>query len=468
MHTTAVSLRARVRAVLGATVGAAVLLAGPTAGATAAGSTAAGSDAPGTTAPGTTAPGTTAPNTIPGQRVVAEGRVDVLSASRDDVRAEVTGIEARIRDQEAQVSFNRVAVQVAGQRSAAARTRADAARAAATSARNDVRDYAVEAFIRPPAQDALSVLAISKVDEAGYASQVLQIVADERGRVVDVMAAAEATARTEQVQADTASVAAQAQADQAQGQVDALQAVRSEQAQLVSRLDGRLDAALAEAASLRAIDARAAKALADQEIAVRASAPATPPVATPAVAPRTASAPTVGVPARGAGPSTTAPRTSPPGPATPTTRPPATAPSPPPPPPPGIVTWSDVVKVGGIWVNQRIAGQVRALLDAATAAGLVLGGGGFRDPASQIAVRQANCGTSSYAVYQMPASQCTPPTARPGTSMHEQGLAIDFLSSGRLIVTQSDPAFQWLVANAARFGFYNLASEPWHWSVNGN
>ena len=42
------------------------------------------------------------------------------------------------------------------------------------------------------------------------------------------------------------------------------------------------------------------------------------------------------------------------------------------------------------------------------------------------AVRRANCGSSNYAIYQMPASACSPPTARPGTSMHEQGLAIDF------------------------------------------
>jgi hypothetical protein len=133
-----------------------------------------------------------------------------------------------------------------------------------------------------------------------------------------------------------------------------------------------------------------------------------------------------------------------------------------------IVGFADMTKVGGIWVNKRIAGQVRGLLTAATAAGFSLSGGGFRDPAGQIALRQAHCGTSTYAIYEMPASQCTPPTARPGTSMHEQGLAIDFMSSGRLISSRSDPAYQWLAANASRFGLLNLPSEPWHWSVNGN
>ena len=52
--------------------------------------------------------------------------------------------------------------------------------------------------------------------------------------------------------------------------------------------------------------------------------------------------------------------------------------------------------------------------------------------------------------------------------MHEQGLAIDFTNNGRLISSRSDPAFQWLSGNASRFGLYNLPSEPWHWSTNGN
>jgi LAS superfamily LD-carboxypeptidase LdcB len=51
--------------------------------------------------------------------------------------------------------------------------------------------------------------------------------------------------------------------------------------------------------------------------------------------------------------------------------------------------------------------------------------------------------------------------------MHEQGLALDFTYNGSLISSRSNPGFQWLAANAAGFGFYNLPSEPWHWSTNG-
>ncbi len=127
----------------------------------------------------------------------------------------------------------------------------------------------------------------------------------------------------------------------------------------------------------------------------------------------------------------------------------------------------DIVNVGGIWVHQDIADNLRRLLDHAASEGHTFSGGGYRDSASQIRLRRAHCGTSNYAIYQMPASQCRPPTARPGASMHEQGKAIDFRYNGRTISSRSNPGYQWLAANAAAYGFYNLPSEPWHWSING-
>ena len=75
---------------------------------------------------------------------------------------------------------------------------------------------------------------------------------------------------------------------------------------------------------------------------------------------------------------------------------------------------------------------------------------------------------ATYKTYgEMPSWECSPPVARPGRSMHEQGLAIDFTADGDLIRSRSRPAFIWLAANAERFGFYSLPSEPWHWSTTG-
>ncbi|HZH75013.1 MAG TPA: D-alanyl-D-alanine carboxypeptidase family protein, partial [Archangium sp.] len=120
------------------------------------------------------------------------------------------------------------------------------------------------------------------------------------------------------------------------------------------------------------------------------------------------------------------------------------------------------VMVEGIRVHRSIANAVGQMIRDARAAGINLTGGGWRSMEDQINVRRKNCGTSHYAIYDMPASQCKPPTARPGTSQHQRGLAIDFTG-----MTRSSPGFAWLKANAARYGFFNLPSEPWHWSTTG-
>ncbi|MBK5222784.1 MAG: D-alanyl-D-alanine carboxypeptidase family protein [Acidimicrobiia bacterium] len=124
----------------------------------------------------------------------------------------------------------------------------------------------------------------------------------------------------------------------------------------------------------------------------------------------------------------------------------------------------NLARVGGITVNASIAGQVDAMLQAAAADGIVLGGGGYRDSSSQIRLRTVN---GCPDVWHASASRCRVPTAIPGTSMHEKGLAIDFTANGRSISSRGSAGFQWLDANAHRYGFKNLPSEPWHWSTSG-
>jgi len=119
-------------------------------------------------------------------------------------------------------------------------------------------------------------------------------------------------------------------------------------------------------------------------------------------------------------------------------------------------------------VARQIAGNVQALLEAAANDGIQLTvNSAYRDPSHQIALRRKNCGSSDYDIYKKPSSQCTPPTARPGTSNHERGLAIDLgVSGGRL--EPGTPAFDWMLRNAERnFGLKNYSKESWHWSVDG-
>jgi LAS superfamily LD-carboxypeptidase LdcB len=49
--------------------------------------------------------------------------------------------------------------------------------------------------------------------------------------------------------------------------------------------------------------------------------------------------------------------------------------------------------------------------------------------------------------------------AVPGTSNHGLGKAVD------LNVKSNPGSFEWLKNNAAKYGFYNIPREPWHWEV---
>jgi hypothetical protein len=131
----------------------------------------------------------------------------------------------------------------------------------------------------------------------------------------------------------------------------------------------------------------------------------------------------------------------------------------------------NLVTVGGITVASSLGPNLQALLDHARRDGIVLGGHGYRSPEVTARLRIAN---GCPDVYSSPASSCRIPTAIPGTSEHEKGLAIDFTWQGRTLCYPrsasqcgGNAAFDWLRANAGRYGLKNLPSEAWHWSTTG-
>lgn len=151
-----------------------------------------------------------------------------------------------------------------------------------------------------------------------------------------------------------------------------------------------------------------------------------------------------------------------------------------PPAPPGMQSLADcklvtgpvpvtdtAVASNGTRLHVCLLSSYEAMVRDAASQGVTLRGSGWRDNQRQIQLRIQNCGGNSYYnVYQKPSSQCSPPTAIPGRSMHERGLAVDF-STGSRSISSGDPQFSWLKRNAANYGFYNLPSESWHWSTNG-
>jgi hypothetical protein len=124
-------------------------------------------------------------------------------------------------------------------------------------------------------------------------------------------------------------------------------------------------------------------------------------------------------------------------------------------------------------VNSRVSGAWLALVTAAKAASINISAqSSFRTIAHQqyLCSQDARCSSGDYTA-----------VAKPGTSNHQMGLAIDFsdsnqgttkkcvgthLASGRCIAP-GDPTWEWLNKNAVQFGFSQYVNESWHWSPNG-
>ncbi|MCO8277294.1 M15 family metallopeptidase [Actinoplanes sp. TRM 88003] len=129
---------------------------------------------------------------------------------------------------------------------------------------------------------------------------------------------------------------------------------------------------------------------------------------------------------------------------------------------PGFVV-ADTMTVYGTTVHKSVAYAFKRMVDDARANGIAISGGGFRTKERQIELRKIN---GCPDVWTAPSSSCRVPTAVPGRSLHELGMAVDITSGGKTL-TRSSPAYKWLVLHAKAYGFVNLPSEPWHWSITG-
>ncbi len=447
-------------------------------------------DAPSTT---TSVPGdpAAAREQINGKRADLASEIDVLSADEAEIRAAVSELEANVRAAEAQrADADR---NVAGARDEAALAEQQAAEAAAwlDVVRTAVARMAVDAYVTPPSQTDLDVL--ESVDSATDEALKKTFMENRTGQdtdLLDELRRASADLEGQRERAASAQAAAEARAAELEAKLAQLEVAKAQQEGLVLGIQQRLEARLAEADALASIDAQLADQIRSQELALVASlslpaSTSTGPGSTSGGGPGTTTTTGSTATTTPGSTGTTTPGstgTTTPG-STGTTKPPTTSPTTPPPtnppttPPttrPATTTTTkpgsgpQIVSVRGIWVNRTIADDLERMLAAAEADGIILRGGGYRDPASQIALRKAHCGPTEYDIWQKPASQCTPPTAPPGKSMHEQGLAIDFTWNGTVITNRSSPAFVWLAGHAGSYGFYNLPSEPWHWSINGH
>jgi len=379
--------------------------------------------------------------------------VDVFKADDGDVVNALNDMHGNLRTQLRELEAARV--QLAAAR--AEKVKADQAVTATQKRIDDLTALSdgvvVDAFVNPPADTALDAMAAESTADASLKASIVGMQHDADASILSSLHDAHADLDDHKAAQDDAAQRAAATADRAAAALEDLEAAQSREAAFVLEVQARLDQNLAEAEALASIDPALAAQLKAQESEIagrleairtaeeqRKALEALQKVQAEAEARRAADERAAAQAAAAHGGSL--------GPAT--------------------GSLSNVACPGGgsIIVDSSLASNLSSLLRAASAAGLNMCSGGYRDPAQQIALRRAHCGSSDYAIYQAPSSACSPPTARPGTSMHEQGLAIDFTCGGGTI-GRGSACFGWLEGHAASYGLHNLPSEPWHWSANG-
>jgi len=406
-------------------------------------------------------PTPTSTQAAPGQEepapVSGEVAVDV-----DVFKADDTDVVAALNDLHGNLSTQLRELEAARSRLAAAEGDKQRADQAVADTRKRIEDLVtlsdgvvVEAFVNPPADTALDAMTAESMADASLKASIVGMQHDADAAVLAELHEAHEELDARQKAQDEAAQTAATKSDEAAAALEDLEAAQSQEAAFVLEVQARLDQKLAEAEALASIDPGLAAQLKAQESQIagkleslrageeqRRALEVLQKAQAEAAARRAAEQKAAEQAAAAARPGSLGPATG---------------------------SLSNVACAGGgsITVDSSLGSSLSALLRAASSAGLDMCGGGYRDPAQQIALRRAHCGSSSYAIYQAPSSSCSPPTARPGTSMHERGLAIDFTCGGGTI-GRGSACFGWLQSHAAGYGLYNLPSEPWHWSTTGS
>ncbi|MFN8019267.1 MAG: D-alanyl-D-alanine carboxypeptidase family protein [Acidimicrobiales bacterium] len=371
-------------------------------------------------------------------------QLDTSKASLRQIDAALQAINENLQTQEAALARTEAEVARAEQDEADARKAIAKLKAETAILKDEVRRRAVAAYVSPPSADVLSVLDTKDFVSASSRKFFIELRSQDDADVADRLNGAISEMAYQRKKAEAAKVRAEKKRAEQAKRTEAVRTAKAEKQKLANKIQGTIDSQIARSVQLAKTDRALAQKIAAQQAALVARL-----AAEKAAREKAAAA------AAAARPSNQAPNGS------------ENAPLPPIGGGSGSGTGTGGISlctVGGITVNCQIQGQLAAMLNAARGDGLVLSGGGYRNPAEQIELRREHCGSSYYAIYQMSPGACHPPTARPGQSQHEIGLAIDFSNCSY----RSSACYQWLAGHAASFGFYNLPSEPWHWSTTGS
>ena len=398
-------------------------------------------------------------------------QVDALRGSQADVSAALVTLAANVAAEEARLVDAQRAAQQAAAAADAARLAAEAAAAELAAMEEQVRGLAVQAYMTTGVDDEAAETFLES-DDLTMAMQRRELLRHRHGShsdTVDRLRAAREDSDIARAEADAAAERANEHEAAVEEQLASVQAARDQQQAVLNDVEARLDASLSEAAGLAALDAVLSPG--DRPAGGRAGRPGPPPPR-----PRPLEPPqrlgTVAVAAEEATPAVAV----------------AVAAQ--------AVVAAAVAEQRWRWQRwqrgrwrvgsgeqplprrqrqprhrARYHGQRPDRLVARGAAGCGVG------PGPQLLRRWLPQPRGPVGVAPGALSRPRELAAvglytadRPARQLDARlGLAVDFTYQGGLISSRSNPGFAMAGGACQRaYGFSNLPSEPWHWSVNGN
>lgn len=373
--------------------------------------------------------------------------LDALQSDAAQVEQALTDLENYVSSQEGELTAARAAEAEAADRVAEAQAEVQAMEQKIAILEGAVKKTALQAFTHGAGGSVFETLVSGTPDDVLQSQVMFDLAAGDVTDALDELASAHRELKAAQDKAQKASERAEKHRLAVEGKIADLKDARIKQQALGDSIDARIDDTLLEAANLEQIDKKLSGEIAARELALAARVQKAKDEAAAKAERDGAGTGSSGSSDSGSDDSGNNDNFTPP---------------PIPEPVNGLVT------INGITVDASIGPAVAQLVEWASQQGINLTGGGFRRPQDQIAVRRANCGPSAYDIWQKPSSQCRPPAARPGKSMHEKGLAVDFACNGELISNYSHWCYKFISNYAPKVGLKNRGVEAWHWSTNGN
>lgn len=365
------------------------------------------------------------------QRAAAAARLDALRSDAEQVEQALEDLAANTTGRQADLRTAQVAEDQANKNLLDAQAEVDAVQSRIDILAASAKQAALRAFTSNSGSNLFSTLFATEATTVGVEEVLYDLAVGDVSTALDELDSARRERDALRRKAKRAADAATKRRKKVEQRLAELADAREQQRNLGERIEQRIEDALAEAEALASLDASLSRKITEREIALARRARALA---------AAAGIKNVKVGKDGKIQVPVIPSAK-----------------------------NGLVRVNGVLVDRSIGEKFATLVAWAAEDGIRLSGGGYRSAQDQIWLRRLHCGTSDYDIWQKPSWECSPPTARPGFSLHERGLAIDIRCNGRLLSRYSDPCFAWMAEHAPKVGLYNdvTGREAWHWSTTG-